>query len=208
MTRRKKAFIFHGFNVADGGARTTDQLIPYAEALGYDPTDGDYGNFNLIDVREHTDDVVEALVKQVLPGDIFIAHSHGCAICAMAMEKGAPFQAGLMIHPALRSNWRIPKGHPIREIAVFYHWSDYATWFAFGLRTISHAWQKAFGWSRHYWGAMGSIGPLSKDRFKKYTGAWWHSDGFNDIAHWGPKWQAALQKAIFEDDAGPAPKHK
>ncbi len=186
-------FELHGFNVGDGGEDTTDRASSYLEQAGFNVIDVDYGHFNLIEVRTRTDAVVDHLLLMVKPGDTFFAHSHGCAIAAKAIERGAPFAAGVMVHPALRSWWTPPKGHPVRQIAVFSRLTDFATWSAFLLRIFSPG---RFLWGRHFWGAMGSTGPLSNHpKLKRYKGAHGHSGGFSSVEKWGPIWRAALKEA-------------
>jgi len=183
----------HGFNVSDGGQDTTDRASPYLQAAGFEVVDVDYGHFGLVDVRERTEAVVNHLLLTVNPGDTFFAHSHGCAIAALAIECGAPFSAGVMVHPALRSWWTPPKGLPLRQIAVFSRLTDYATWGAFLLRMFSPG---RFKWGRHIWGAMGSTGPLSNHpKLKSHKGAHGHSGGFSNIEEWGPIWANALLEA-------------
>lgn len=192
--RRQRVFVFHGFNVPDGGAATTDKVRPHLELLGFEVIDIDYGEFDLIDVREETDELVQRILPRIKDGDSFLAHSHGNTIVAKLIEAGAPFRAGVMIHPALRSYWTPPKDHPIRQIAVFSHWSDYATWAAFVLRSLSPG---RLIWGRHYWGAMGSTGALGDDsRMVNHNGSMGHSGGFSDSETWGPRWAAALETAV------------
>lgn len=185
-----RVFLLHGFNVSDGGTGTTDKIKPYLERKGIEVVEWDYGNWDLIDVREKTDEIAAYLANVVLAGDCFIAHSHGNTIVAKAIEKGASFHSGVMIHPALRSYWNPPKRHPIRSITVFSHWTDYATWGAYLLRMFSPG---NLFWGKHYWGAMGSTGALSKDpRMLNRKGAKAHSRGFSKIEKWAPKWIGAL----------------
>jgi hypothetical protein len=192
--RQHRVYQFHGFNVADGGANTTDKARPYLEQAGFEVIEVDYGEYDLIDVREQTDELVQRILPRIKPGDCFLAHSHGNTIVAKLIEAGAPFAAGVMIHPALRSYWTPPKDHPVRQIAVFSHWTDYATWGAFLLRTLSPG---RLIWGRHHWGAMGSTGALGDDpRMINYTGAKGHSSGFSDSERWGPRWAKALVEAV------------
>lgn len=188
-------YIVHGFNVDDGGKATTDRVISYVRGVGYNPVEIDYGNYDLIEVREENIDVVNILMDKVQHGDVFIGHSNGNAIIAEAIEHGAPFAKGVMIHPALKSFWVPPKLHPIERIAVFYHPTDYATWGAWLLRLFSPG---NIIYGKHIWGAMGSTGPLAKDaRMAGRLGAMGHSQGFKDIKKWGPRYVAELQSTEF-----------
>ncbi|RLJ20813.1 hypothetical protein DJ031_04695 [bacterium endosymbiont of Escarpia laminata] len=190
---KRRCFLLHGYNVDNGGAETVEKLVPYIAAAGFDPVCIDYGHFNLIDVRVNNDDVGSRLVQMIRPGDVFIGHSNGCAIAAMAIEAGAPFARGVMIHPALQSFWSPPLDHPIEQVAVFSRWSDYATWSAFLLRVFSPG---RLVWGRHIWGAMGATGPLSKDpRIVNKEGAHFHSNGFKDPEKWCPVWVDTLTES-------------
>lgn len=192
--RQQRVFLFHGFNVPDQGNATTDRVRPYLERIGFEVVEIDYGEFDLIDVREETDELVQRVLPRIKPGDCFLAHSHGNTVVAKLIEAGAPFKAGVMIHPALRAYWTPPKDHPVRQIAVFSHWTDYATWGAFLLRVLSPG---RLIWGRHHWGAMGSVGALGDDpRMVNYDGAVWHSTGFSNSDRWGPRWAVALETAL------------
>lgn len=186
----KRVWTIHGFNVADMGSKTTDLVLPYIERAGYIALQHDYGNLGLLGVRTRTQFIAECLAYKVQPGDAFIAHSHGCLIAAIALELGAPFVAGTMVHPALNVAWEPPDNSEIENIAVFYSPSDWPTKMARTLRLFSPG---RFIWGEHRWGAMGTEGPNSRNPvFSSYPDAEKHSSSFSRIDTWGPIYVSAM----------------
>jgi len=178
----KRVILIHGFNVKDGGAKTIDTLRPMLEQEGYLVEDFDYGFLGLIMVRFRTDFISKMLKLYSNPGDIIIGHSHGCAITAKAIEKGAEFEKAVFIHPALNNEWEIPEISNIKKITVFYSKKDVATWSAKVLRWIS---PMRFIGKKHFWGAMGSTGSKSKDaRWVNVDDGHSHSGIFKDLENW------------------------
>jgi hypothetical protein len=142
--------LVHGFNVKNGGSKTTDRLIPYLEKAGYEVDDQDYGYFWLFRVRLKNDNVARDIAADVKPGDIGIGHSNGCEILCDAADYGAPFKGLVLINPALDVD-RTIKNNKIEWVHVYYNPSDYTVW-----------------WSKwlllHPWGEMGKVGYWGHDR--------------------------------------------
>ena len=184
----------HGFNVSDQGEATTDRADPYIKARGFIVKDHDYGHLGLAGVRMETDAIAEHITRQVIPGDVYFGHSHGGTVFARCVEMGARFSKAVLVHPALNRHWE-PPADCHTEIHVFHHWTDYATWGARLLRLFSPG---NLIWGKHYWGAMGSLGP-SSPRLIGHKGSKWHSSGFKNIEYWGPKWAECLGVAYAQE---------
>lgn len=186
----KRVILIHGFNVRDEGENSIDRLKPMLREAGYRVEDFDYGFLGLMMVRFRTKFIAKMLHQFSNPEDIIIGHSHGCAITAKAMENGAKFDKVVFIHPALDKNWKIPTIFSARRITVFYSEKDIATWSAMLLRWISPL--RLFK-KKHFWGAMGSVGPKSKDkRWVAINDHHSHSGIFKDL----DKWKDTILNAI------------
>lgn len=178
----KRVFLLHGFNVKDGGAATVDRLRPMLEQAGYKVEEFDYGFLDLMMVRFRTNFIAKMLKQFSDKDDRVIAHSHGCAITAKAMEQGAMFDKCVFIHPALYSKWQIPEKDSARKITVYFSGKDIATWAARLLRKYSPL-KRLF--KEHFWGAMGSTGPVSTDkRWNSINDGHSHSGIFKDLTTW------------------------
>jgi len=178
----KRVILLHGFNVKDGGTDTIDTLQPMLKEEGYEIEEFDYGFLGLIMVRFRTKFIASMLKKMAKPDDYVIAHSHGCAITAKAMEQGAQFNKVTFIHPALNNKWEIPELDSVKRITVYYCEKDIATWAAKLLRWFSPL---RLLKKKHFWGAMGSTGPRSQDR--RWVGindGHSHSGIFKDLDNW------------------------
>ncbi|MEJ1402648.1 MAG: hypothetical protein RPU73_02030 [Candidatus Sedimenticola sp. (ex Thyasira tokunagai)] len=161
-----RVILVHGFNVADGGKKTIDRLIPCLIERRRHVVQYDYGYRFLLGVRLRSKEDARGLMDIYRPGDIVIGHSNGAHLIALAIEMGMPVKRAIMIHPALNKDWRPPYDHPIEEIHVYYSGKDVATWMAKFLPF-------------HKWGAMGTVGPTSADsRLIGHQEEQSHSGGF------------------------------
>jgi hypothetical protein len=163
--------LVHGFNIRNGGSKTTDKLRPYLEKEGYRVDDQDYGYFSLLKVRYLNDNVARDIAEDVKEGDIGIGHSNGCEILTETADYGAPFRGLVFINPALDVD-RTIRNHHLRWVHVYYNPDDSAVWWAERL------------WF-HPWGQMGRVGYWGKDkRYKNYNcsqyGVVGHSTFFSD----------------------------
>lgn len=175
------AYLFHGFNVEDGGADTSDKLIPYAEAAGYKVIDIDTGFMQRIRVRLCNDRLARVVARLVKPGSIAIGHSNGCALIHLATMHGAPFSQVAYINPALDRD--LAPGPQVEKFHVWHSpsdpWVKLAQFIPFTI-----------------WGDMGAVGYQGKDprgiNHNKETGynctSRDHSDVFTDdrIRFFGP----------------------
>ena len=163
----KRIILVHGFNVSDGGLSTIDRLIPALLDKGaWVIKQFDYGWRGLLGVRIMSTSDAKGLMKLYKPGDIVIGHSNGCALIALAIEKGMPVTHCIFIHPALNKGWCPPMDHPVKQIHVYYSSQDRATWWA---RLLPF----------HKWGAMGTVGPTADDpRLIGHPENQSHSGGF------------------------------
>lgn len=187
--KSKRVILVHGFNVSDGGKGSIDKLIPGLEARGYEVVQFDYGYLDLFLVRLRTDFISKALYDIVKPNDSIICHSHGCALAAKAMEKGAKFNKVVFIHPALENDWKIPNEFSLNKLTVLYSQKDLAT-FAAGLLHKFSPLNWLFG--KHFWGNMGTIGPTTYDtRICSINDNRHHSQIFDDL-------DSPVGKAIFD----------
>lgn len=181
---KKDAHLLHGFNVSDGGASTTDTLVPYIKRAGFSVRQHDYGWFGLLQVRFLNNRVAQTVKEATQVGDIGIGHSNGCAILAEAADRGAPFEGLILINPALEQGRIIAP--QVKWIHVYHNrddkpvkltgWLDYLPW----------------NWGRgHPWGAMGNTGFTGNDdRYLNIDCAKYnvsgHSDVFRKIRTMGP----------------------
>lgn len=181
----RQAFIVHGFNVSDGGAGTTDRLMPYVTKAGMKPISVDYGWFGLVQVRLCNGGVAEIIKAASRKGDIGIGHSNGCAILMDACQRGANLTGLVLINPALDEDCVAPP--QVRWIHVYFNRDD-----------------SPVKWSRilllHPWGSMGRSGYQGDDQ--RYLnvdcapGVSGHSDIFKKLERWGPKIMRGIGKAL------------
>lgn len=172
------AHLLHGFNVNDGGQGSIDRLKPYLARGGMIPIDHDYGYFGLLDIRLFGGNarVAKEVAASVLPGDIGIGHSNGCAILAAAAALGAPFAGLVFINAALDEDCVVSKH--VKFVHVYFNDGDYAVWAA-----------QVFKF-KHPWGPMGRVGFKGED--PRYLNidcspdVQGHSDIFTKLDKWGP----------------------
>ena len=157
-TIQMKLVLVHGFNVKDGGTRTVDTLIPFAEVAGYevDKDEGDYGYFNLLMIRwfkaRRKRKVLFRLAKAFETADIIVTHSNGAHFTTQALNMlpSNLVTKKLVVHisPALNSNTDIPE--VVKAQLVLY--------------TPHDGWVKASSYlPLHPWGRMGARGYTGTD---------------------------------------------
>ena len=163
------ALLVHGFNVSDGGARTTDKLRPYLETAGYHVAELDYNWTGLIGVRMCNKRLAKVIARMthLVPGKLIaIGHSNGCAILQAASMMGAKFDQLVFINPALNASAKV--GEQVRYVHVWHSPSDtvvkIAKWLPF-----------------HKWGNMGAVGYTGTDprffNYNKEAERWRYPDG-------------------------------
>lgn len=118
-------YLIHGFNVDDGGAETTDTVIPLLEAEGITIRELDYGHFHRVKVRLCNDGIARMIANLVKPGSTCIGHSNGGALAWKACEYGAPFKNVILVNPALDSDKVIAS--QVENIQVWYSPNDFWT---------------------------------------------------------------------------------
>lgn len=187
-----RAILVHGFNVRDGGRKTTGTLRPYLKAAGYDVREFRYGWLGLLSVRLFNQRFAELLADMVNPDDVLIGHSNGCCLLHLAAQKRARFAKAVYINPALDRG--MPLAPQVRVLHVWHSPSD-----------------RPVAWARilpdHPWGDMGAVGYQGRHdpritNFNKEHGfaeasSREHSDVFTGkrLACFGPKIVAAITEA-------------
>lgn len=179
--------LIHGFNVWDGGRGSIQHLTPWLD----DPVGHDYGWVFLMRLRWVNDRTVEAMLPDIQPGDVLVAHSNGCLIAWRLVMAGAPVSAVVCIQPALRRDTQWPETLPVLccynpddwVVSLGRVWSRFAS--------VVNPWR-----NRHGWGAAGRHGFTSG---QPMVSNWDTSDGYPP---------AEGHSAIFQDPAvyrfGPA----
>ena len=183
----KICYLVHGFNVSDGGEKTTDTLRPYAEQAGYRVVEFDYRHAGLLSVRLCDKKLAMAFSNLAEPGSIAIGHSNGCAIVHLAAQYGAQFDQVVYINPALNRDAELAP--QVRAAHVWHSPSDKPVRLARWL-------------PNHVWGKMGATGYTGEDeRYINYNKehdygmiSRTHSDVFSPeiLAFYGPRIFAAL----------------
>lgn len=149
----RRVIIVHGFNVSDGGAGTTGQLIPELESRGCEiinfTTDWKPGIIrDLFTVRFCNAERAEQLAELIQPGDLLIGHSNGCALIRRALKQLSSLDRRLQVkvvyfNPAL--NKTAAFSPCIEKALVFYAPDDSTVW-----------WSRVLRW--HEWGEAGRTG--------------------------------------------------
>lgn len=146
-----KVILAHGFNVSDGGVKSTDKLIPYLKRMGFDVVECDYGYTFLHSVRgvsKTTAKVIASMTRTEPEPFIGIGHSNGCNILDKAADYGADFTRLVYISPALNRGTKLAEQVERCDVLHTAHdfWTKAATFIPF---------------SR--WGRMGARGYKGKD---------------------------------------------
>ena len=181
VTEKIKVVLLHGMNISDGGAKTTDKLVPYLEELGYEVSQIEYGWFDMIKVRLFNHPLAEKLVADETGGGstIYIGHSNGAAIIARAIDYGLQSRMCLLIHPALKAEWTPPDDGLERCIKVFYSHNDKV-----GLTALVQRHLSPLNWlfGGIYYGAMMRFGSTSQhSSFTNINDGFKHSEGFEKL---------------------------
>lgn len=177
-----RVILIHGFNVADGGERTTGRLARFFEERECQVKLFRYGWRGILGVRFGNPALSRLLADMSDTGDIVVAHSNGCAIAHVAAHRGAAFGAMVYINPALDRD--APLAAQIPALHVWHSPSD---------RPVAIA--KWLPW--HTWGDMGAVGyrgprDLRITNFNKERGfpvsSRAHSDVFEEaqLSYFGP----------------------
>ena len=140
------AVTFHGFNVRDQGAATTDRIGPYLERAGLIWKENDYGFIFLLGALWGNPGRAERAADKWGRDAIGVGHSNGCAILWRAAMLGA-FKRLVFINPALDASIRFP-AH-LDRVHVFHTRHDKPT-----------KWASYVPWVR--WGAMGRDGHVDR----------------------------------------------
>ncbi len=147
-----RALLVHGFNVRDGGHKTTDRLRTPLEEKGYEVSELDYGWFGLLRVRRRNKTVAKILASLWWDYDLIIGHSNGCAIIHLAgnllkrTQDHTQAPQVVFLNPALNAKAEIPAS-VVEKVYVYFSQNDKSTWMS-----------KWLPW--HVWGEMGKIGFL------------------------------------------------
>jgi pimeloyl-ACP methyl ester carboxylesterase len=182
----------HGFNVWDGGADTTDTLLPYLPSV---VKEADYGGSNLITLRCTNKNTLAFLRDVIEPGDFVVAHSNGCLI-SWELAKEIKLGGVVCINPALRRDNVWPEDLPV---LCLYNKKDWTVEFGrmWG-RLVSLG-----GLRPHGWGSAGRHGftvvqpnvyNLDTAALEEAYPSTGHSGVFKNPAYWGAiisKWIVA-----------------
>ncbi|MDP3939796.1 MAG: hypothetical protein Q8R92_16890 [Deltaproteobacteria bacterium] len=174
--------LVHGFNVHDGGAGTTDTLIPYLNEEGFSTLEHDYGTIGLFGAWFGNPVIARGIADHVEPGDIGCGHSNGCTVLVRAAVYEAAMFAGLiLINPALDHDINFPP--QLKWIHVYWNKGDRAVRWA----------QIIPDFLNKLWGDMGARGHTGDDpRVRNYdcgrgrAPAHGHSDLFAKKFYWHP----------------------
>jgi len=180
------AWLVHGFNVSDDGARTIDRLGPWLRNAGWTVGQVDYGWRFLLGVWIGNPKEAEQFAALVRPGDIACGHSNGCTIIHRAtVDHGAALDRVVYINPAL--GVRRAPGKNVRRAHVFYAPDDKAVLAA---RLVPSS----------LWGSMGRDGYQGDDpRVRNHdlhallgVDTLGHSGVFHHMGRFGPKFTFLL----------------
>jgi len=164
------------------------KLVPLLQAAGFECLVPDYGFITAVEAKLINPSLVGTIRPYVLPGDLWIAHSNGCAIGYHLLAAGAPFGGMLLINPALQPNLSFPTG---LRVIVCSNKGDDAT-------VLAQAGAQA-GLLDPVWGEMGHTGYIGSnpdvqnlfaDRCPPLPLVDGHGDIFTDAKFagaWGPR---------------------
>lgn len=144
--------LVHGFNVSDGGKKTTSRLQPALEDYGHEIKIFDYGWVGLMGAWFLNPRIVRAFMERIEPGDSAVGHSNGCVIIYMATMYGAPLRILFYFAPALKRD--LPVAPQVEHVHVIASENDSAVKFARWMRLLV-PWAPL---GDPLWGDMGAIG--------------------------------------------------
>lgn len=151
---RKTVYLIHGFNVRDGGAKTTDLLGPLYRKAGFRVKELDYGFTGLLRTKMCNRPVAKVLATTLIPGSLIVGHSNGCALIWRMARAGAKFDRAVLINPALDRRKTIDGA---ASVHVWHSPSDLATHMA---RLIPFS----------KWGNQGQVGYVGEDeRYRNFN---------------------------------------
>lgn len=101
-------YLLHGYNVRDGGANTTDNLVVPLRAAGHQVVELDYGWWGRLKVRLASKSLAMVIAKMAEPGSIIIGHSNGGTLAYRAARLGAEVERIILINPALNHAAPLP----------------------------------------------------------------------------------------------------
>lgn len=142
MSKKKKVYLLHGFNVRDGGESTIGTIADGLICSGFKVRQIKYGHIGRVGVRACNDNVAATIASAIEPGSSIVAHSNGAALVYEAAQLGAQFGNVFLINPALDSTKDIKNA---KQVTVYYSPSDPWTKLA-----------KYIPFSN--WGNMGAVG--------------------------------------------------
>lgn len=105
-------YLLHGYNVRDGGANTTDNLVEPLRAAGHQVVELDYGWWGRLKVRVASKSLAMVIAKMAEPGSVIIGHSNGATLAYRAARLGAEVSRIILINPALNRTAPLPQPFP------------------------------------------------------------------------------------------------
>jgi hypothetical protein len=193
-----RVILEHGIHTE--GAGSLGALSPYLTAEGFEVIEPDYGWIAGLETKRLNPVIVGATLPFIQSGDIYVAHSNGCAIAYELMNRGAPIAGAVFINGALERAIVRPRG--VRFIDCYWNPGD----------TITEVAQigEELGVLDEDWGDMGHSGPVTTDPaiYSCNCGATpgmpvvdGHSDFFTaeNLADWGPFLAKRLRSLVDAD---------
>ena len=130
-----KIYLIHGFNVSDGGERTTDQLIEPLTLAGHEVVELDYGHWHRLRVRLANKPLSKIIAAMAEPDSVLIGHSNGGCLAQMAAMAGAKIKRMVLINPALNSDIVMPANircdiyySPHDRVVELSRWIPWSPW--------------------------------------------------------------------------------
>lgn len=146
----------HGFNIRDGGKKTTGKLVLKVQAEGVTVIEHKYGHLNLLGVLRKNNAIAAKIVPQLKPEDVVWGHSNGGAVAVKCLQQGAIIDKLILINAALDKHFEFPEG--VNEIHVFHSKNDKTVILAKWFRKLVF-WRNTF-----LWGEMGNTGYKGNDK--------------------------------------------
>lgn len=119
-----RVILVHGIHTAVGDPVVAG-LLPYLKAVGLECLYVDYGWIAGVETRIANPLIVDSVLPFIVPGDLYVGHSNGCAIGYDLMGLGAPFAGAVFINGALEQ--RISRPANVRWIDVYFNAGDEIT---------------------------------------------------------------------------------
>jgi hypothetical protein len=174
-------------------------LIPYLKELGA-VSYPDYGYILAVETRRINPVIVGSILPYIMPGDVLVGHSNGCAVIMHLLDVGISPAGIVFINGALKNNFTLPERVPFAH--VYFNAGDDIT-------EVAEV-AEAFAGTPvdEYWGDLGHVGYTGADkRVTDFncgaTGSQMpvvdgHSDIFSigKIEKWGPFIAEQLREAL------------